>query len=230
MRLRHPRRPRHKELLNIWLGGSRFASNCVAVDRRVAPAKQLQALFLRDPFEHSLALETTVLLHRQKTHGHAISARLGQLHAKIDAHLRKKRMGNLDQDSRAVARLRVAACRTAMGEVDEHLKTLADDVVALLAANARDQTHAAVVVLVLRVVKSLCFRDRATLIESVHGSLLDEGFNGCVPSRVRVDTHPVRFPRRNRSAYFMKRVLSHCGRVWDLADCINTIEKFTIWV
>jgi hypothetical protein len=35
-----------------------------------------------------------------------------------------------------------------MGEVDEHLKTLADNVVALFAANAGDKPHAAGVMLV----------------------------------------------------------------------------------
>jgi hypothetical protein len=81
---------------------------------------------------------------------------------------------NLDEDACAVARLRVATGGTAVGEVDEDLKTLADDVVAFVAANVRDQTHAAVVVLVLRMIQTLRIGDRATLIQCFHGSLPDE--------------------------------------------------------
>jgi len=43
---------------------------------------------------------------------------------------------NLDEDAGAVAGLRIAARCAAMGEVDEDLETFADNLVALLAANA----------------------------------------------------------------------------------------------
>jgi hypothetical protein len=61
---------------------------------------------------------------------------------------REKLVGNLDQDAGAVAGLRIAARGAAMGEVDQHLKALADNLVALFAANAGDQSHAAGIVLI----------------------------------------------------------------------------------
>ena len=71
-------------------------------------------------------------------------------------------MRNLNQNARAVARLRIAARRAAMGQVDQHLKTLADNLVALFAANARDQPHAAGIVLIPRVIEPLCLGSAVT--------------------------------------------------------------------
>ncbi len=89
-----------------------------------------------------------MLVHGQKAHGHAIGARLRQLHPQLAAFAREKDVGNLNQNARAVARLRIATRRAAMGEVDEHLKALADNVVAFFSANAGDQAHSAGVVLI----------------------------------------------------------------------------------
>ena len=80
-------------------------------------------------------------------------------------------MRDLDQDARAIARLRVAARGSAMGEVDKHLKTLADNVVAFLAANAGYKAHAACIVLMLRVIKSLGFGCAEAKTLCIHGSL-----------------------------------------------------------
>ena len=166
----------HKQLLDVRLRGARFAADGVAVHRRIAPAEDGQAFFLGDALEDAFALQAAVLVHGQKTHGHAISARLGQLHAQLAALARKKDVGNLNQDARAVARLRIAARRAAMGEVDEDLKALADDVVAFFAANAGDQAHAAGVVLIAWMIETLRVRDAATMIRCIAWHLLDETF------------------------------------------------------
>jgi len=47
-----------------------------------------------------------------------------------------------------VARCRIAPRCASMGEVDQDLKALADNLVALFAANAGDQPHAAGIVLI----------------------------------------------------------------------------------
>ena len=73
---------------------------------------------LRDALEHAFALQAAVLVHGQKTHGHAVSAGLGQLHAQLAALAREEDMRNLDQDSGAVAGLRIASGGAAMGQVD----------------------------------------------------------------------------------------------------------------
>ena len=145
----------YKKLLDIRLRGARLASNRVAVHRRIAPAQNLQALFLRNALKHALALQAVLPVHGKKAHGHAVLAGAGQLHAQLAALARKKHMGNLNQDARAVAGLRVAASRAAMRQIDKNLETLADDVVALFAADAGHQAHAAGVMFVERRVKTL---------------------------------------------------------------------------
>ena len=51
----------------------------------------------------------------------------------------------------------------------QDLKALADDVVALLAADAGHQAHAAGIVLMLRMVESLRVRDTTSAVRSLHG-------------------------------------------------------------
>jgi hypothetical protein len=50
-----------------------------------------------------------------------------------------------------------------MRQIDQDLKTPADDVVARLAFDARDQAHAAVIVLMLRVIEPLRVRSSTTI-------------------------------------------------------------------
>src|SRR5205085_7015922 len=66
-----------------------------------------------------------------------------------------ERIGELDEDAGTVAKQRVVSGRTAMGEVLQDLKTLSEDRVALLALDVRDESEAAGVVLVRRIVQSL---------------------------------------------------------------------------
>ena len=66
-----------KELLNVWLRTAGLSADGVAVHRSVAPAENPATLFLRDPLKNPLALQTVVLFHRQKAHGHAICTRFG---------------------------------------------------------------------------------------------------------------------------------------------------------
>ncbi len=61
-------------------------------------------------------------------------------------------MRNLDQYPRAIACLRIASRRAAMRQVDQDLQPLAYNLVALLSANARDQPHAAGIVLIARMI------------------------------------------------------------------------------
>ena len=123
-----------EELLDIWLGGAGFAANGIAVHGGVAPAEDLEALFGRDALEDAFALQTAVLVNGKEDHSHAVCARLRQLNAEFAALAREEDVRNLNQNSGAIARLRIAACGSAMGEVDEDLETLADDVVALFAS------------------------------------------------------------------------------------------------
>jgi hypothetical protein len=64
-------------------------------------------------------------------------------------------MRDLEQDSRAVTGLRIAAAGAPVREVDENLDAFENDVVAFLTGNVRHKTNPACIVLVARVVQTL---------------------------------------------------------------------------
>ena len=64
-------------------------------------------------------------------------------------------MGNLNQNARAVAGFRIAAAGTAVGQINQYLDALENDLVALLPPNVRHKPHAASVMLMGRVIHPL---------------------------------------------------------------------------
>jgi len=64
-------------------------------------------------------------------------------------------VGNLDEHARAVASFGVAAAGAAVGQVDQNLNSLLNDLMTLIAANAGYKPDTAGIVLVRRVVKTL---------------------------------------------------------------------------
>jgi hypothetical protein len=58
-----------------------------------------------------------------------------------------------------------------MRQVDQDLKPLADDLVTLLSAYARNQPHATGIVLIARMIEPLRVRYALTAIRSFHGNL-----------------------------------------------------------
>ncbi len=64
-------------------------------------------------------------------------------------------MRNLDENAGAVAGFRVAAAGAAVGQVDEDLDALDDDVVGFLAFDIGDKADTAGIMLVARVVEAL---------------------------------------------------------------------------
>ena len=74
----------------------------------------------------------------------------GQRETQAGRFALKKSVRNLNQDSRAVARLRIAAACAAMRQIDQDLDALQDDIVRLAALDAGHKTDAASVVLMLR--------------------------------------------------------------------------------
>ena len=67
-------------------------------------------------------------------------------------------MGNLNQHARAIPGVRIAAASAAMGQVDEDLDALDDNVVGPLTVDAGDKPDATSIALVARVVKTLRWR------------------------------------------------------------------------
>ncbi len=125
------------------------------VRRHVAPAEQ-HLSFARDrALDLLLARHPRRRLLRQEHHADAVLTDGGQRQSLAAADATKERVGNLDQDARAVALQRVGAGGAAVGEVAQDREALRDDRVALLALDVRDEAEPARIVLVRRVVKTL---------------------------------------------------------------------------
>src|SRR5580765_4340511 len=96
-----------------------------------------------------------MLLDGQKSHADAVGTQLRKSETQFAAFAREELVGNLDQDSRSIAGFRIAPAGTAVGQVQEHLNSLTNDVVALVTADACDKPDSTGVVLVRGVVKAL---------------------------------------------------------------------------
>src|SRR5208283_3923926 len=97
---------------------------------------------------------------RQENEAAAVLAGLRQDDAQLPAGVLEERVRHLDQDARAVARVRLGAGRAPVVEVLQDLDRLPEDLVRLAALYVDDESHAAGVVLKPRVVKAL-LRGRA---------------------------------------------------------------------
>ena len=97
------------------------------------------------------------MLDRQEHHADAVGAGLGQNEAELGALAGEELVRDLNQDAGAVAGFRIASASAAMGQVDEDLDPLFDNVVRPLAVEVHDEAHAAGVVLVAGVIQSLGF-------------------------------------------------------------------------
>ena len=128
------------------------------IGRHIAPAKQLLAFDLDEVFElldHDLA---RLGLARQEAHGNGILAGLRQGDASGGGPFAEQRIGNLDQDAGAIAHQGIGAHRAAMVEVDQELEAQPDDLMAPGALDVGDKAHAAGVVLIAGVIKTLSCR------------------------------------------------------------------------
>src|SRR6202030_1962816 len=154
----HPRSPFHENLLDVRLRSPRHPADRRSIDRRIAPAEQSQAFFADNALQSSFALQSPMLFNRQESHAHAVGSRLGQREPQLVAFARKELMRNLDQYARAIPGFRIAAAGAAMRQVQQHLNSLADNIVTLLAADAGHKPDPAGVVLVRGVVETLRWR------------------------------------------------------------------------
>src|SRR5258706_13737477 len=149
------RRTANENLLDVRLGNSSDPAYGSTVNWSVSPTQNFQSLFANDALQNSFTLKALMSLDRQECHADAVGARRGQLKPQLQALAREKLVWNLDQDPGAVAGFRVAAASAAVRKADQDLNALLDDVVALVAADARTKAHSARVVLVSGVVQPL---------------------------------------------------------------------------
>src|ERR1700739_2552994 len=94
-------------------------------------------------------------LHGEKRHSDCVGSGGRQNEAKLFALAGKELVRNLDQDAGAVSGFWIGAAGSAMRQILQNLDSLANDLVAFMAADAGDKPDSACVVLVRGIVKSL---------------------------------------------------------------------------
>lgn len=144
-----------EDLFDVGLGGTREASDGVGVDGGIAPAEDLEVFLAGDAFEDTFAAQTGVGLDGEEDHSDAVFARSGEGEAEAGALLEEELVGDLDGDAGSVARARIAAAGSAVGEVDEDLNTLLDDVVGRDALEIGDKAHATGIFFMSGVIQAL---------------------------------------------------------------------------
>ena len=103
-------------------------------------------------------------LDGKEDHPDAIFSRGRQGKAEIGTFACEKLVGDLNQDSSAIAGFRIAAAGAAMRQIDEDFESLEDDLVRLLAFDVDHEAKTAGIVLITGVLQTLLHG------ESVHAS------------------------------------------------------------
>ncbi len=92
---------------------------------------------------------------RHEQIAHAVVTRLRQIDALTRHFLAEEAIWNLHQNASAIAHQRIGTDRTAMGEVFQHLEAAFHDLMRLLALHMRNETNAARIMFIARIIKSL---------------------------------------------------------------------------
>ena len=127
------------------------------IHRHVAPAKEHLVFFPDRLLDRPLAPAALFGLPGQEDHAGGVFTGFGKGYAAQPALSLEKGVGKLEQQPRPVARVGIASAGAAMLEVYQHADGVADDVVGLLAIEIRNDTDAARVVLIGRIVQPLGF-------------------------------------------------------------------------
>ena len=151
----HFRWPTDENLLNVRLRRPRDAPDGIAIYWRIAPTEDGESLFADYALKHAFTVQARMLLYRQECHADRVLSRLGQSNAKRFTLAHEKLVRNLNQHAGTVAGFGIAPAGAAVSQVDEDLNSLLDDLMALVSTNAGDEAHAAGIVLVRRVIKTL---------------------------------------------------------------------------
>ena len=107
---------------------------------------------MNDLFDHSLSPLALGVVGGHKDHADAVSTGVRKRKALGRCLLEEKTVRNLQQQPGAISGLGVTPARTAMREVHQNLDTLLDDLVAGASLDVGDESDAASVVFVTRIV------------------------------------------------------------------------------
>jgi hypothetical protein len=143
-------------------GGAGNIAQHLVVDRDIAPAEELLAFGADDVGIHLFAFLALDGIARQEDQSGSEFIGAGrQLDAQFAALFAEKFFRQLHHDAGAVAGHLVAAAGAAVGQVDEDIQRLVDDIVGFLALEVHHATHAAGVVFKTRIVQPLRLRQPA---------------------------------------------------------------------
>ena len=124
------------------------------IRRHLAPAQGAQTFFEQNPLHPRLRVGQFLAARRQEQRTHAVVSRLRQREAQPFRFVPEKAVRDLDQQPRAVARVRIRPRRPAVQQVFQHLDAFFDDPVLRPPVEVQDETHPARIVFVPRVVQS----------------------------------------------------------------------------
>src|SRR5260370_38730496 len=94
-------------------------------------------------------------LDRQEHHADAVLSHGRQRESEISTLTREKLVGNLNQNTSAIAGLRVTAASATVRKVDQDLQSFEDDLVRLFARNVDHEADTTIAVLVSGAIHSL---------------------------------------------------------------------------
>ncbi len=147
--------------------------------RHLAPAEQHLALDADEVLELVDRDDPRPRILRQETHGDAVLAGRRQVDFSLSRPGAIQRVGDLDKTAGPVADQGVSAHRPAVVQVQQDLQALLNDGMTFLAFDVGDKAHTASVMLVPRIVQTLCRRHSHQPAFSTHSSTtLAETRNG----------------------------------------------------
>ena len=136
----------------------------VTVDRHVTPAENHLTVGAHRAFEVLFAGRPRCAFLRQENHPHAVVAGRRKRHALGGHFLPVVGIGNLDQNACAVAAERIGAHGAAMIEIVKNEKGILNGLVRFSAADVGDETDAAGVLLVCRLIQAVRLRGGRPLV------------------------------------------------------------------
>ena len=182
-------RPRGDEdLAEHGLDGDRARADRAVVGRDIAPAEEHLAFFSDDPREDPLDGGAMLGLARQEHQAGAVVAGGRQRGRR---HAAQERVGHLNEDAGAVARVDLAAAGAPVRQVLQDLKRLSDNRMGLPALDVHDEADAARVVLVDGIVQAFGRRRAVSERRWEAGGVLWSGpiqIYRPVPSRSKIQT------------------------------------------
>ena len=143
------------DLLEVGHAGQGDGAEFRRIGRHVAPAEDLGAFGFDNAFDGFDAAIGDLCVGRHEENAHAIGAGLGELEAELGGPVLEEAMRHLEQEPRAIAGLLVAAHGAAMLEVNEDGGGVADDFVVGFGVEPGNESHAAAVMFVARMVEPL---------------------------------------------------------------------------